>query len=162
MRGGELRTTMQHEHRYASTLEWTGNTGTGYSTYDRTHTIRIPGKADLITTSHPDFLGDPNLHDPEDLLLAALSSCHLLTYLALCARARIAVTRYLDRATGTLITTPEGGGRFVEAVLHPEVVIADAAHLDKAHGFHAAAHTYCFIANSVNFPVRAEPVIRVG
>ena len=153
---------MGHEHRYATTLEWSGNTGLGYQDYGRTHTISIVGKPDLITTSDPTFHGDPTKHNPEDLLLAALSSCHLLTYLALCARARIVVTAYRDRAMGTMITTPDGGGHFTEVVLHPEVVVADEAMLAKAQHFHAAALKYCFIANSVNFPVRHEAVVRVG
>lgn len=153
---------MGHEHRYATSLEWSGSTGAGYRAYDRTHTVRIAGKPDLVLTSDPAFLGDPSKLDPEDLLVAALSSCHLLTYLALCARARIVVTHYRDQASGTMITTPEGGGRFSEVVLRPEVTVAAEHMIDKARELHAAAHTYCFIANSVNFPVRAEPMVRIG
>ena len=149
---------MGNEHAYRLDLEWTGDTALGYRHYGRTHTVRITGKPDLITTSDPTFLGDPTIHNPEDLLLAALSSCHLLTYLALCARSRIRVTHYHDTATGTMITTPDGGGRFAEVVLHPEVTVADESMLAKARELHAAAHKYCFIANSVNFPVRHEAV----
>ncbi|HMC96762.1 MAG TPA: OsmC family protein [Flavobacteriales bacterium] len=153
---------MGQEHHYATTLEWTGDTGAGYKAYDRTHTVRIANKPELITTSDPAFLGDPTKHNPEDLLVAALSSCHLLTYLALCARARIVVTAYRDNATGTMASTPDGGGHFTEVVLHPEVTVSEEGMLEKARHLHAAAHKYCFIANSVNFPVRHEPVVRVG
>ncbi len=153
---------MAHEHHYVTTLEWSGSTAEGYRAYDRTHTVRIAGKSDLVITSDPTFLGDPAKHNPEDLLLAALSSCHLLTYLALCARARIVVTGYSDKATGTMITTADGGGHFTEVVLHPEVTVAEEGMIAKAQEFHAAAHKYCFISNSVNFPVRHEPLCRVG
>ena len=153
---------MAHEHHYATSLEWNGDTGLGYRGYDRTHIVRIAGKPDLITTSDPTFLGDPTKHNPEDLMVAALSSCHLLTYLALCARARIVVTAYRDAATGTMVTTAAGGGHFTEVVLHPEVTVAEEAMLLKARELHAAAHKYCFIASSVNFPVRHEATCRVG
>ncbi|HRP00491.1 MAG TPA: OsmC family protein, partial [Flavobacteriales bacterium] len=111
-------------HRYALTLDWTGNRGAGTSTYEgysREHVVRISGKPDLVGSADPMFRGDPTLHNPEDLLLAALSQCHLLTYLALCARARINVLSYRDRAEGTLMLTKDGGGQFTEVVLRPEV-----------------------------------------
>ncbi|MEO8589822.1 MAG: OsmC family protein [Flavobacteriales bacterium] len=153
---------MGHDHHYATSLHWTGDTGSGYQSYDRTHTIRIANKEALIVTADPTFLGDPTRHNPEDLLLAALSSCHLLTYLALCARARIVVTNYRDNATGTMVATPDGGGHFSEVVLHPEVTVSEERMVEKAKALHMAAHKYCFIANSVNFPVRHEAVINVG
>ena len=161
MEAADLR-GMAHEHLYATTLEWSGSTAEGYRRYDRTHTVRITGKSDLSITADPTFLGDPAKHNPEDLLVAALSSCHLLTYLALCARARIVVTGYRDKATGTMVTTTEGGGQFSEVVLHPEVTVAEEGMVAKAQDLHAAAHKYCFIANSVNFPVRHEAVVRVA
>lgn len=151
-------------HRYQLALEWTGNLGAGTSTYEgysREHVVRIVGKPDLRGTADPLFRGDPALHNPEDLLLAALSQCHLLTYLALCARARINVVNYKDNAEGTLLLTKDGGGHFTEVVLRPEVVVADARMVDKAKHFHGEVHKYCFIARSVNFPVRCEAVVRV-
>src|SRR5262245_27341937 len=108
---------MSDAHTYRATLEWKGRTGEGYQAYTRSHTIRIAGKDELILAADPMFLGDPALHNPEDLLVAALSSCHLLTYLALCARARIAVVGYRDLASGTLLLTKDGGGHFTEVVL---------------------------------------------
>lgn len=161
VRRGDLRPVL-HEHRYIARLDWRGDTAAGYEHYLRAHTIRIDGKPDLTVTADPTFRGDPAIHNPEDLLLAALCSCHLLTYLALCARSRIRVTGYRDQASGTLVTTPEGGGHFSEVLLRPEVTVSDEAMRDKAIALHKAAHRYCFIANSVNFPVRNEPVVRVG
>ncbi len=152
-------------HRYTLDLEWQGDRGQGTSTYDgysREHRIRIAGKPDLIATADPLFRGDASLHNPEDLLLASLSGCHLLTYLALCARARINVTGYRDRAEGTLLLTKDGGGQFTEVVLRPEVVVAEERMLEKARFFHGEVHKYCFIARSVNFPVRCEAVVRVN
>lgn len=156
---------MNHgDHHYALELEWLGNTGQGtrtYEGYSREHVVRIAGKPDLRGTADPMFRGDATLHNPEDLLLAALSQCHLLTYLALCARARINVLSYRDHAEGTLLLTKDGGGHFTEVVLRPEVVVADARMVDKAKHFHGEVHKYCFIARSVNFQVRCEAVVRV-
>ena len=153
------------EHTYSLTLDWNGNLGQGtasYEGYSREHTIRIAGKPDLIATADPMFRGDAGLHNPEDLLLAALSGCHLLTYLALCARARINVLSYRDRAEGTLLLTKDGGGHFKEVTLRPEVVVAEEHMLEKARFFHGEVHKYCFIARSVNFPVRCEALVRVA
>jgi organic hydroperoxide reductase OsmC/OhrA len=153
------------QHLYRLSLEWTGNLGQGTSTYEgysREHLVRIAGKPEIRGTADTPFRGDAALHNPEDLLLAALSQCHLLTYLALCARARINVVSYRDAAEGTLQLTKDGGGHFTEVVLRPEVVVAEAPMLDKARHFHGEVHKYCFIARSVNFPVRCEAVVRVG
>ncbi len=150
-------------HTYALELEWLGDLGQGTSTYEgysREHVVRIAGKPDLRGTADPMFRGDAALHNPEDLLLAALSQCHLLTYLALCARARINVVHYRDRAEGTLLLTNDGGGHFTEAVLRPAVVVAEPRMLDRALHFHGEVHKYCFIARSVNFPVCCEPEVR--
>jgi organic hydroperoxide reductase OsmC/OhrA len=157
----ELR-LMTDQHRYHLDLQWRGDHTRTYDTYTREHHIRIAGKPDLIATADPMFRGDATLHNPEDLLLAALSGCHLLTYLALCARARINVTSYRDQASGTMLLTKDGGGHFTEVVLRPEVVVADGSMMEKAHFFHGEVHKYCFIARSVNFPVRCEAVVRVG
>ncbi|HRH39189.1 MAG TPA: OsmC family protein [Flavobacteriales bacterium] len=151
---------MENEpHRYELELTWRGDHTRTYESYTREHSIRIAGKPDLITTADPMFFGDPGLHNPEDLLLAALSGCHLLTYLALCARARINVVTYTDAAKGTLVLTKDGGGQFSEVILRPKVVVAEASMLEKAKHFHGEVHKYCFIARSVNFPVKCEPVV---
>jgi organic hydroperoxide reductase OsmC/OhrA len=148
-------------HNYSLTVNWTGNRGqgtTGYRDYDRSHIISIVNKPDLFASSDAAFRGDMTRHNPEDLLLASLSSCHMLWYLHLCADAGIIVTAYTDNATGTMEEAPTGGGRFTEVILHPIVTVKDAAMTDKANALHEKAHEKCFIANSVNFPVRQHSV----
>ncbi|MEZ4806901.1 MAG: OsmC family protein [Flavobacteriales bacterium] len=155
---------MRTQHTYDLHLEWHGDRGAGTSTYEgysREHIIRIEGKPDLIATADSHFLGDARYHNPEDMLVAALSGCHLLTYLALCARARVNVVGYSDHATGRLLLTKDGGGYFTEVVLHPKVIVAERAMVEKARHFHGEVHKYCFIARSMNFPVRCEAEVEV-
>lgn len=155
----------RHDHRYPAHLVWEGNRGEGtadYATYGREHVVRIAGKPDLAASADPAFRGDPERHNPEDLLVAALSSCHMLSYLALCARTRIVVTAYEDRAEGTMREDGRGGGRFVEVVLRPVVTIANEGQRAKAEALHARARELCFIASSCNFPVRHEAVVEVA
>jgi organic hydroperoxide reductase OsmC/OhrA len=147
-------------HRYEATIQWTGNRGTGTATYrgyDRAHRISIPGKAEILGSSDPAFLGDRSRHNPEELLVAALSACHMLWYLHLCAGAGIVVTGYCDDAEGTMVEEADGAGQFSEVVLRPLVQLAPGSGRAQAERLHAAAHAKCFIARSVNFPVRVEP-----
>jgi organic hydroperoxide reductase OsmC/OhrA len=151
-------------HCYELALDWEGNRGDGtadYATYGRGYRVRIAGKPDLLGSADPRFRGDAGLHDPEDLLLAAVAGCHLLSYLALCARRRIVVVAYRDAAVGTLLLTPDGGGRFAEITLRPRVTVARASDRDAAAALHERAHELCFIANSCRFPIRCEPEIVV-
>lgn len=151
------------EHHYVTDLEWTGNQGSGtdhYRNYRRDHVVRIPGKVDLLGSSDPTFRGDPRRHNPEDLLLTALSACHMMSYLHVCVQHGVVVTAYSDRATGTMDTLGDGSGRFREVVLHPLVTVADASMRTQADALHADAARLCFIANSVNFPVRHLPTSR--
>jgi len=154
---------MTHQHRYQVEVEWTGNRGSGtdgYRNYGRDHVIRIDGKPPIDGSSDPTFRGDASRHNPEDMLVTALSTCHMLSYLHMATVAGVVVTAYRDAAEGTMIT--EGnGGRFVEVVLHPVVTITAASDPARAEAAHEAAHHACFIANSVNFPVRCEPRIVV-
>lgn len=154
---------MEGQHHYKLTTAWTGNRGqgtTGYRDYDRSHTISVNGKPDIACSSDTAFRGDATRHNPEDFLLASLSACHMLWYLHLCADAGVIVTNYVDEATGTLQESPGGGGRFAEVTLHPSVTVTDAAMIDKANELHHKAHEKCFIANSVNFPVKHEPTCK--
>ncbi|MDD5260684.1 MAG: OsmC family protein [Methylacidiphilales bacterium] len=149
-------------HSYAVKTTWTGNLGTGtsgYTAYTRNLEISAEGKPVIPGSSDPAFRGDSTRYNPEDLLVSSLSSCHMLWYLHLCAVAGIIVTGYEDTATGTLTESKESGGRFTEIVLHPRVTITDAAKADLAKSLHEKAHHLCFVANSVNFPVRCEPEI---
>lgn len=152
-------------HEYAGRLTWTGNLGEGTASYDgygRGYRFAIAGKPDLAGTADPAFRGDAAVHNPEDFFLAALSSCHMLAYLALCARGGVRVTAYEDDARGTLALHPGGGGRFEEVVLRPTVTVADAATAERAARLHETAHARCFIASSCSVPIRVEPTIRVG
>jgi organic hydroperoxide reductase OsmC/OhrA len=151
---------MSKQHHYAATITWTGNKGEGtikYDAYERAHTLSVTGKPDILCSSDTPFRGDGSRYNPEDMLLYSLSSCHMLWYLHLCADAGIIVTAYTDNAAGTLtMDTPEGA-RFTEVMLHPVVTITDPTMIDKAIALHNGAHNKCFIANSVNFPVRHVP-----
>lgn len=152
------------QHHYTLSVEWTGNKGTGtsgYRAYDRDHTVSIPGKPDLACSSDTAFHGDPAKYNPEDMLVASLSACHMLWYLHLCADAGVIVTAYSDQPSGIMVQT-DRGGHFTEVVLHPKVSVSDASMIEKATALHHDAHECCFIANSVNFPVRQEPVITAG
>ena len=155
---------MNHSHRYRVDVVWTGNRGSGtdgYRNYSRNHVIRIPGKPDLAGSSDPTFRGDATKHNPEDMLVAALSACHMLSYLHMATVAGVVVVAYDDAAEGTMVTEG-GGGRFTEVVLRPVVTIRADSDPGKALAAHETAHHACFIANSVNFPVRCEPRIVVS
>ncbi|MCW5774314.1 MAG: OsmC family protein [Rhodospirillaceae bacterium] len=149
------------QHRYEVRTVWTcGADGppTTYEAYSRNHTIDIAGKPTLAGSSDPAFRGDPSRHNPEDLLVASLSSCHMLWYLHLAVVKKVPVLRYEDEAHGIMAETPRPA-RFVEVVLRPRVTVARGADLALAAKLHERAHAECFVANSVNFPVRHEPVI---
>lgn len=151
-------------HVYETRLRWTGpahGATTSYKSYSREYVIEAEGKPPLRASADPHFLGDRALYNPEDLLVAALSACHLLSYLAECARAGIEVTAYEDDAHGEM-TLIDGAIRFREVVLHPKVVVADPARIEEANALHERAHAVCFIANSVNFPVRHEATVTTG
>jgi len=153
------------DHTYVVTVTWTGNRGTGtsgYRTYARAHDVLVAGKPPIPGSSDPAFQGDRTRYNPEELLVASLSSCHMLWYLHLCSAEGIIVTAYEDIAEGVMSERPEGGGAFTEVVLAPEITLADAARVDRARAVHALAHRKCFIANSVNFPIRLEPVFNVA
>jgi organic hydroperoxide reductase OsmC/OhrA len=149
------------EHKYQVTVEWTGNKGSGtsgYRDYGREHVIRSGGKPDIPGSSDPAFLGDAARWNPEDLLVAAACACHKLWYLHLCADAGIAVLAYLDDAQGTMVDSPQEG-RFTQIVLRPRVTIRAQDDAELAERLHHTAHEKCYIANSLNFPIRCEPVI---
>ncbi len=148
-------------HQYKLTTIWTGNTGQGtssYRLYERSHIIRINNKVDIACSSDAAFIGDTTKYNPEELFLASLSACHMLQYLHLCASNGVVVLAYTDEATATMAESTDGGGKFTEAVLFPRVIVANASMIAKADDLHKEANRLCFIANSVNFPVRHIPV----
>ncbi|MEO7445729.1 MAG: OsmC family protein [Ferruginibacter sp.] len=150
---------MKKVHHYAVQTSWTGNTGTGtatYSSYDRSHIVRGSEGKEIFLSSDPSFRGDPSKFNPEELLLASLSSCHMLWYLHLCADSGIVVTHYTDSASAEMLEE-NGKGRFTKVILRPAVVVEKPEHIQKALSIHVDAHANCYIANSCNFPVLHEP-----
>jgi organic hydroperoxide reductase OsmC/OhrA len=152
---------LHDKHHFEVTTRWTGNRGTGTSTYrayGRDHEILAEGKLSPIPcSSSPVYRGDKDRYNPEELLIAALSGCHMLWVLHLCADAGIVVTDYRDEAEGTMDLNPDGSGQFSEVVLRPILRIADGSRAASLDDIHHRAHNLCFIARSVNFPVRCEP-----
>ncbi len=152
------------EHRYRLAVRWDGNLGTGtsgYRDYSRNSTVAVAGKPPLHASADTPFRGDADRWNPEDMLLAALSECHMMSFLYACVTLDIVVVAYEDEAEATL--SQEGdGGAFTEAVLHPVVTVADESMVERVAEAHRLAHDWCFIASSVNFPVRHEAVTRVS
>lgn len=149
-------------HRYEAIIKWTGNKGSGtadYKAYNRDHLISMKGKPDIYGSSDVAFRGDKERYSPEDLLVVSLSACHMLWYLHLCAVNGVVVTAYTDRPEGTMEELTDGSGKFTEVVLHPAVTVSDPAMTGRAETLHPEAHRLCFIARSVNFPVRHKPFI---
>jgi organic hydroperoxide reductase OsmC/OhrA len=148
------------QHTYFAHLVWTGNAGTGtssYTDYLRDYRVRMAGKPDLLASADPVFRGTAGLHNPEDLFLSAIAACHMLSYLALCARQGVCVLAYEDHASGTMTTRADGGGAFDGITLSPMVRLADQAQQIPARQLHAGAHARCFIANSCRVPIRVQP-----
>ena len=151
-------------HEYEVTVKWTGDRGYGtlsYKSYERSHTIAVDNKSDILGSSDPAFRGDKTKHNPEELFLASLSSCHMLWYLHLCAEAGVEIVAYEDKATGTMVETPDGGGHFIAVTLNPAVIVTAASMVEKANELHKKANERCFIARSVNFPVHHNPACEV-
>src|SRR5215475_4207834 len=151
------------QHRYAVEVRWTGNLGEGtrsYKSYARTHDISSGQKPTIPGSSDPAFRGDADRWNPEDLMVAAVSACHKLWYLHLCAVAGVNVVGYVDHAEGTMIEDAARGGHFSGVILRPEVTVTADSDPEKAAALHHDAHEKCFIANSVNFPIACEPSIR--
>ncbi len=153
---------MGSKHEYRVTVTWTGNRGEGtltYRSYARDHMIEAEGKPAILGSSDPHFHGDKTRWNPEELLLAALSSCHKMSYLHFCAVFGIVVMDYVDHAEGTMEEDGKDGGRFTEVTLRPRITVRAGDDLSLAHRLHHTAHEKCFIATSVNFPVLCVPEI---
>jgi organic hydroperoxide reductase OsmC/OhrA len=153
------------EHHYSIRVQWQGNRGegtSGYRAYGREHTVSAEGKPAIAGSADRTFHGDADRWNPEELLLAALSQCHMLSYLHVAVSRGIVITAYTDEPVGTLTQTPDGGGHFSSVVLRPTVTVASDADLEAAATCHHEASLKCFIANSVNFPVTHEPTAQVA
>ncbi len=150
------------QHTYEVQVQWAGNDGEGtktYRSYRRDHTIAAQGKPEILASSDPAFRGDRSRYNPEELLVAALSSCHMLSYLHLCAVNNIVVVDYRDAAWGLMEENADGSAQFVRVVLKPVVKVAAGSDRAKASALHEKAHHLCFIARSVNFPVEVSPQV---
>jgi organic hydroperoxide reductase OsmC/OhrA len=159
-----IRAKDHERHDYAVALTWTGARSgptTSYQGYSREYEYQCDDKLPVRGSADPHFRGDPTLYNPEEMLVVALATCHLLSYLAECARAGVHVVAYEDSAQGTM-TVHDGKLRFTDVLLRPRVTVARGADVDAAQALHGAAHAECFIANSVNFPVRHEATVVVA
>lgn len=151
-------------HNYKLAVKWTGNQGTGTSNYkdfERSYHILIENKVDIIGSSDPEFRGDRTKHNPEELLLAAVSSCHMLWYLHFCAENKIIVIEYIDNATAILEETADGNGKFSAITLNPTITITENSMIEKATELHKKANQFCFVANSLNIKVAHRPIFSV-
>ncbi|HEX7091556.1 MAG TPA: OsmC family protein [Longimicrobiales bacterium] len=152
-------------HRYATRIIWTGDRGSGtssYTSYGRDYRVLVDGKPELAGSADAAFRGEPDRHNPEDLFLAAVAACHMLFYLSLCARQGVRVLSYEDEAAGTLVLHPGGSGRFDAIVLNPVVVVAEGSDEALARRLHDEAHRLCFIANSCSVPIRHRATVRTA
>ncbi len=153
---------MSKIHLYESKISWTGNLGSGtsgYKNYSRSYDISVAQKPVIHGSSDPMFSGDISKHNPEDLLLSSISSCHMLWYLHLCSDNNIIVEEYNDIATAKMQIDSNGSGKFIEATLNPTIRIKNMEHMKLANELHELAHKYCFIANSLNFEILINPNI---
>ena len=146
-------------HDFTTVIAWTGDRGEGtrsYRGYDRTWDIAVPGRAPVHCSNDPMLGGDPSRMNPEDLLLSALSACHMLWYLHLASEAGVVVHAYRDEPVGHGESEPSGAGRFVAATLRPRITLAPGTDIEVADALHGRIGAVCFIARSVAFPVHHE------
>lgn len=150
---------LSRQHNYTASIKWTGNTGqgtTGYRAYRRSWDVITPGKPAIHCSNEPMLGGDPALHNPEDLLLASVSACHMLWYLHLASNEGVVVQNYTDEPIGVGETSPNGAGRFLSVALHPVITLSAGSDRNRADALHERIHEYCFIARSLNFPVQVD------
>lgn len=142
------------KHLFKAVAKWTSNQEDSTKRfYSKSHKIIIEGKPVLHVSAAKAFKGNPELYNPEDLLLSSLVSCHMMSYLYVCSQNEIEVLEYSDNAEATLEVSPDGSGRFIEVILNPKVTIANPDKIQMALDLHQKANQLCFIANSCNFPV---------
>lgn len=154
---------MAGDHFYKAKINWTGNLGTGtsaYTAYSRNHEVSGDGEKEIIKASADAvYRGEASRYNPEELVVAAVAGCHMLWYLHLCADAGVIVVEYEDEARGVLTETYNGNGKFAQITINPQVVITSDSDAEKALALHDRAHEFCFIANSMNFPVYYKPTV---
>ncbi len=153
------------QHQFHVSTQWTGNLGTGtsaYRAYSRNHELSAPGKSTSIPGSSAVAMGDQSRYNPEELLVGALSACHMMWVLHLCANAGIVITGYADDALGEMAEHADGAGEFTRVLLRPRMRITDATRVEEAAKMHDRAHHVCCLARSVNFPVEHQAEVTVG
>ncbi|WP_420552170.1 OsmC family protein [Tenacibaculum aiptasiae] len=151
---------MKNEYKYTATINWTGNKGEGtlnYKSYEKSYTINISDKPQILGSSDVAFKGDGKKHNPEELLVTAIASCHMLWYLHLCSEENVIITAYKDAVSGVMEIDKKGKGCFSKVTLNPTVTVLEASMKEKAIALHEKANEYCFIANSVNFIIEHNP-----
>ena len=151
------------KHFYQAKITWKGNQGTGtsgYRNYSRDHEIEVGSKSIIRASSDPSFRGDRELHNPEELFLSSLSSCHMLWFLHLCSVEKVIVVEYIDEAEGIMIESSDGSGKFSEVTLRPRVTVKEERMVEKVDSIHSKANRMCFIANSCNFEVIHDPITK--
>ena len=156
---------MSKQHLYNLTVEWTGNKGQGtsdYRSYERSHKVIIDNKVEIQCSSDPAFRGESTKHNPEELFVAAISTCHMLWYLHLCAEAGVIVIAYTDNATGILQEAEDSGGHFTNVTLNPKIIVSDESMVERANELHQNANKLCFIANSCNFSIHHNPTCKTN
>jgi organic hydroperoxide reductase OsmC/OhrA len=154
---------MQSEFIYKAEIEWIGNKGSGtfdYRSYGRSHVIRIPDKEPIQASSDSTFRGEKNKHNPQELFLSSISSCHMLWYLFLCAEEDIVVLEYSDNASGILIMEPDRSGYLKEIILNPSVVVAEQSMIQAGIEMHDRARDKCFLANACSIPILHKPTVK--
>jgi len=152
----------QKTHHYNAQIAWTGAGENGtktYKSYERHYNINMDGKPTIAGSADPAFRGDPTCHNPEDMLVASVSSCHMLWYLHICSVSGVTVTSYIDDAVGEMAETADGSGHFTKITLRPRIKITATSDITKAEEAHSKANKMCFIANSLNCPVSHEATI---
>lgn len=150
------------DHTFNIDLTWNPlNLKFTYKEYSRLYTIRCQGKPDFIGTAAPEYLGSKYHYNPEEMLIMSLSACHMLSYLAFASNSKVGVLSYRDKAKG-ILQQEDKIIRFKEVTLYPHMTISKDSNLERAESLHEKAHHACFIANSVNFPVKIEPTIKIG
>ncbi len=153
---------MSDTHTFETTLAWPADAAQKLPpdpAFSRNSVLAAPGKPVIVASSPAVFGGDTARYNPEEMLMLSLSQCHLLTYLAIAAKKRMGILKYEDRVVGTLGMGASGKMQMVDVLLRPRVTVAKGTNLTDAHALHETAHASCFMANSVNFTVRNEPLI---
>lgn len=163
MESGKATTPSRHD--YTARIAWTGNTGKGtldYRGYQRSWDITTPNKPVVHCSNDPLLGGDAGLHNPEDMLIASVSACHMLWYLHLASTAGVVVLEYEDNPVGTGELCPDGAGKFVSVTLQPAITLAPGTDQARADAVHGQIHRYCFIARSLNFPITIKASYTIG